>query len=835
MFPRWLGCCSDDTVQAIVNRRLVTLSRLSYICHRRSARLAPWEESLAMKVTATRQVARLMAGTTAAAIALSANAVFAQSADEGESSGNEIVVIGITKQAAALQDTPIAITAFDAEQLNDDGISDVADISNFTPGFNIRGGGNNPTALVLSMRGQVQNDTIASLEPSVGTYLDDVYIARSYGLNVNLVDMESVQVLKGPQGTLFGRNTSAGAVLLKTADPKHGEFSAKVSGTYGRFDQIEGSAVINVGLGEDFALRGAIFYGERGNYQRDVATDVGYGEREVLNGRIKASLNITPNLNLLLSADWFDSDIKGPARKNQLFYLPSIPADVAAQFRADAGTDVDIVGVTPFQPVFPQDPSGPYAGRETLFNEVSTETYIGRLSLDTTFGQVKFIGSYRNVEGLNLLDLDGSPFPGHYTGGIQDLDQFSLELQATGTIADGFIDFASGLTYFNESGFDVSRSATIQSTTTWTGFRGEIDNDSLGMYAQAAVHASDRLRVNAGVRYSRDDKAIVTQSAVYPLNGATPAVCLPTSFNIGIVLGGGTLTPEDCNRGRSDSWDNVSYTIGVDFDVTDDILIYAKQSTGYRSGAQQLRSLALTDTAPAEPEDVNEQEVGFKADFGRATLNVAAFHNKLSGAQRSVILVANGVAQTILENADTEAWGVEADASIELSEGLSLYASGSLLDVKYTKYDGFVTASGVLTPVDKKNSRFIGTVTEQFTVGASYERDIGSARLGANVSYAWQGKMPQDGSREAVFLGNGIPQALVDDYLAATESPPLGLLNARASVSFGPEENFEIAIWGKNILDDRVPLYTLYLGGLNYVGSYYNDPATYGVTASVKF
>ena len=788
-----------------------------------------------MGFSVNKRFARLMSSAAAGAIAMSAVPAFAQSADDEPEERNEIVVIGITKQTAALQDTPVAITAFDAEQLTDAGISEVADISNFTPGFNIRGAGNNPTALVLSMRGQVQNDTIASLEPSVGTYLDEVYIARAYGLNANLVDMESVQVLKGPQGTLFGRNTSAGAVLLKTADPKHGEFSAMASGTYGRFDQLEGSAVINVGLGDNFALRGAIFYGERGNYQRDIVTDIGYGKREVLNGRIKASLDITPTLNLLLSADWFDSDIKGPARKNQLFYLPSIPADVAAQFRADSGSDVDRVGITPFQSQFPQDPSSPFAGRETLFNEMNTETYIGKLSLDTTFGQVKFIGSYRNVEGLNLIDLDGSPFSGHFTGGIQDLEQFSLELQATGTVADGLIDFASGMTYFTESGFDVSRSATIQSLVTWSGFRGEIDNESLGIYAQATVKASDRLRFNGGLRYSRDDKAIVTQSAVYPLNGTTPAVCLPTSFNIGIVLGGGTLTPEDCNRGRKDSWDNLSYTIGVDFDVTDDILIYAKQSTGYRSGAQQLRSLTLTDTAPAEPEDVSEQEVGIKANIGRATLNVAGFHNEVKGAQRSVILAVGGQSQTILENADTEAWGVEADMSIELTDGLNLYASGSLLDVKYTKYDGFVTASGVLTPVDKSDNRFIGTATEQFTVGASYERDMGSAQLGLSVNYAWQSSLPQDGAGEAVFLGNGIPQELVDDYLAATTSPSLGLLNARASVSFGPEENFEIAVWGKNILDDRVPLYTLYLGGLNYVGSHYNDPATYGVTATVKY
>lgn len=791
-----------------------------------------------MTLMRTLNPAKLLTATAIGAIAIAAGPAFAQNAATNAATQpeanswdeNVIVVTGITKQDAAIQDTPIAITAFSGEDLVETGIEEVEDIANFTPGFNVRGAGNNPTALVLSMRGQVQNDTIASLEPSVGTYLDEVYIARSYGLNTNLVDVESVQVLKGPQGTLFGRNTSAGAVLLQTADPRFNELSGRVSATYGRFDQLEGTAILNVGIGDNLAVRGAIFYGERDNYQRDINTGVGYGERETINGRVKLSANITPNLNLLLSAEWFDSDIKGPARRNQLFYLPG-SGDVAAAFRDAAGSDVDNVGVTP---LFPQAPDSNIVGRD-LFNEMETETYIGKLTLATFFGEMKLIGSYRNVAGLNLIDLDGSPFPGHFTSGQQDLSQYSLELQATGSSASGLVDFAAGLTYFHESGFDISRSATVQNTNVWSGFNGMINNDSYGIYGQVSVNASERLRINAGARYSIDDKGIVVQSAVYPLNGTTPAVCLPTTYNIGIVLGGGTLTPEDCNRGRSDSFNNLSYTIGVDFDLTDDILVYAKQSTGYRSGAQQLRSLTLTDTAPALPEKVNEQEVGIKAEFGPARFNIAGFHNKVKGAQRSVILAPGGQSQTILENADTEAWGVEADANVEVLPGLDLFASGSLLDVKYTRYDGFVTASGVLVEIDKSDSEFVGTADKQFTVGANYEGDLGAATLGLNVNYSWQGSFAQDASTEAVFTGNGIPASLVPAYLEAVRTPALGLLNARASVAFGPEENFEIAVWGRNILDDRVPLYTLYLGGLNYIGSYYNDPATYGVTGTVRF
>ena len=165
---------------------------------------------------------RILAAASLAAIALSSTSAYAQQAPaetepaETKYDDEAIVVIGITKQASNIQDTPVTITAFTGENLEQQGITDVASVASFTPGFNIRAGGNNPTALNFGMRGQIQNDTLATLEPSVGVYLDEMYIARAYGLNTELIDMQSVQVLKGPQGTLFGRNTSAGAVLLQT-------------------------------------------------------------------------------------------------------------------------------------------------------------------------------------------------------------------------------------------------------------------------------------------------------------------------------------------------------------------------------------------------------------------------------------------------------------------------------------------------------------------------------------------------------------------------------------------------------------------------------------------
>lgn len=756
----------------------------------------------------------------------------AQAADDEVQSSNPIIIVtGVTRQDENIQEVPSTITAFSGESLTEQGIVETRDIASFTPGFSVRSAGNNPTAFNLAMRGQIQVDNIATLEPSVGTYIDDMYVARAYGLNTNLLDVRSVQVLKGPQGTLFGRNTSAGAVLIETVQPQFNEVSGILRGTYGRFDQAEAEAVINLGF-DDFAIRGGIFYGERDDYQRDVTTGARYGSRETLNGRLRVSFRPLDPLTITLSGEWFDSDINGPGRQN--LFLNVGGGDPAAAERAIMATDADFVGVSDVT-IFPGAPA------RGLFNEINTETYMLTAELETSFGEVKFIGGYREVEGANLIDLDGSVFPAHFTQGFQDLEQLSAEIRFTGSLFDDLVDFAAGATYLHESGFDQSRSSLF-SNPSWSNFNGFINNDSIGVYGQASFHVTDRLTITGGLRYSIDDKGVTVQSAVAPNNGNVPVVCLPTTFNFP------PATFDDCSRSRSDNFNNLSYTIGFDYELTDDILFYAKQSRGYRSGAQQLRSLTLTDTTPAQPEIVNEQEIGLKTEFwdGRAVFNIAAYHNRVSNAQRSPVFTINGQSQTILENAGTEAWGVEADFSVEVAEGFRIFGSASLIDVDYTSYDGFGVVGGagmqVLVPVDKSDNFAVGIIEEQFSIGANYEADLGFGTLNLNAVYAWQGEFFNADSRPELFTadptitpgGLGLTQAQAAQLADAVRTPPLGLLNLRASLAFGPEENYEVAVWGRNVLDDRVPLYTLLLSNV-YVGSSFNEPATYGVTFTARF
>lgn len=787
---------------------------------------------------------RLLTAVSLVALAFPSTAVLAQPA---VSAPDTIVITGVTKQAANIQDTPIAITAFSGENLTEQGIDKVEDLATFTPGFNIRGSGNNPTALTLSMRGQIQVDNLATLEPSVGTYIDDLYIARAYGLNVELVDIENVQVLKGPQGTLFGRNTSAGAVLIQTADPRYDEYSGRISGTYGRFDERTGQAVLNLGFNDNFALRGAFYYQKRDGFREDVNTGIKYDGREVINGRVKLGWRPTNNLEVILSGEWYDSEIKGPARTNLFFNAPAAfgaAKDVidgqAAADRAKFDGDETRVAITPTSAVVGADPRG-------LFNDTKTQTYSAKFILDTNFGQVRWINGYRRIEGDNLIDLDGSSVVGHYTGGTQDLEQYSSELQFTGTAFDDRMSFASGFTYFRETGFDQSRSNIFNGKftagptvppefvdrTLWSNFYGDIRNDSYGLYGQVNYKLTDALSVTGGVRYSIDDKRLTTNSGDVADNTDTFVRCSPAVVAI------------PCTRQNQASFTNVSYTAGVDYRISDDILIYAKHSKGYRAGTLQLRTLTLADAIPSDPEIVHEQEVGIKTTFldGRATFNIAGYHNTVKDAQRSPVLAPNGVNQTVIENADTRTWGVEADASLQVFDGVTIFASGALTDPKYKSYEGKgiagVFGSQQIVNVDKRDYRFVGIVKEQLSVGAALKRDLGSVGVDANVVYAWQGKMPQIDIPSRLYTSAGIGGLGLTPEQAArldeiSNSGSLGILNARVAFSFGAERNYELAVWGKNLTNDMEQQYTLLVSNI-YVGTTYNEPRSYGVTATFRF
>lgn len=812
---------------------------------------------------------RMLTAVSLTAIALSSAPAFAQAAPpppaENETIGLEDIIVQARKVNENLQDVPVAVTAFTGESLEAQGAIRVQDIANFTPGLYIRSGSNSPAGITVALRGQFQNDTLATLDPSVGTYVDGVYWARAYGLNTTLLDISSVQVLKGPQGTLFGRNTTGGAMLINSNDPRLGEFSGKLSATYGRFNEFEPTAVVNIPIGDKVAIRLAGKRFSRDGYTTNsvpantasavtaVTTAVArrpvggnldglkLDNRDRWQARGKLLIQPTENLSLLFSGEYFKMDEAAPSRNLVYTTRAFSGANSTYNTAATSGTFVGILNGNP-----PASATAPglailateaarlaAGGRITANNEIpyvyaKTQTYNFTGALDTSFGQAKLIASYRKVSANAGFDLDGSAYPIHFTESQQELKQQSAELQFTGKMFGDAVDFAAGAFVFHENGFDQSISITVPALNPVTShFWGYIDNDSIGVYGQATWHLNDKLSLTGGLRYSVDDKGLETRSNNF--NRTSGLTTCAVVAGVPAFSAGEIVDPIQCAFKRRDSFGGWSYTASVDYKLNDDILVYAKTAKGFRSGGQNLRAPNTASFIPFAPEVAYSYEVGFKGEFldNRVRLNVAAYTSDVNGIQRSTLVSVPPVppatvpgTATLLGNAGkARIRGLEAELTAVLFEGFTVQASGALVDPKYVRYSDLTG--------DRSFERFSGVFKKQYSLAADYTTPVGnSARINLHVDYSWRSKVPLD-------IYNYAPNPDNNAIIAATTGPALGLLGARASVEF--LDRFEIGVFARNITNEREYVQNQLVAPVGYISATYNEPRTYGVTASVEF
>jgi iron complex outermembrane recepter protein len=812
------------------------------------------------------------------ASALVSSAVVAAPALAQNATAIEEVVVTARKVAENLQDVPVAVTVLSGAQLEAKNAARLSDFALFTPGFKVMPAPTNLTGFFLSSRGQVQNDSLATLDPSVATYVDELNWARAYGLNANLVDVSSIQMLRGPQGTLFGRNTAGGALLLTTNDPNLEGFSGKAAASYGRFNEREGELILNMPLNDMIAVRGAVraiyrdgwAYGIR---QINPATGLPsnaflpngviqkhgkYNDRNELTGRVKAKVQLGDSTDLILSGEWYRFH-STPGRR--LFYKVELntASDAVVTttpvllYQAYEARHPNAVGSDGFSceyvsaaPVNCQDN---IVDKQESYIRANTETYSAKLTSDLSIGQFKVIGGYRRVLQETYFDFDGTPTPIHGSWQYEDLDQWSVEAQLAGRIFGDRVDYVVGGTWLREDGLDTGYAFTNVAIGGIFGNRptgnlprnkAYVENKSWGVYSQMTFHVTDALGITGGVRYSKDDKGIDIRGAFAGLNG------LPTSCAITGPGSNATLA-NDCSFVRSDKFDAVSWTIGADYKLTDDILVYAKASRGYRSGGQNLRALSLAQAVPFKPEYVNEEEVGLKADLldRRLRINVAGFYDKVSDAQRTAIVstIINGapVNNTLVSNAaKVKNVGFEAELTARPTREITLGASVGYVDAKFQR---FIDATGR----DVRNQRITLVPEWTYALYAQYARPLNDVvSFSANVDWSWTDEYAAD---RCVATGpiacwttpatdmNGLTALQISQKVVeATTMDSAGILNARMTFGF-EDDKYRLAVWGRNLTDDRgkTQATTLLVAPRNYVGGAIREPRTYGLTVSAEF
>lgn len=629
------------------------------------------------------------------------NSAEAQSSDQ---SGIQDIIVTARRSQEQLQSTPVAVTALTPAALDRAQITDMFQVQYSTPGLIVAQGAGN-TGAAFSLRGQAQTSSDSASDQSVGLYIDGVYIARQQGALVDLVDVQRIEVLRGPQGTLFGRNTTGGAVSITTKEPED-TLGGSIKVGIGNYNQREATGIINVPLTESLSVRFLAKHVEHSGYGRNIFLnkDVADLNTELFRGAIKFAPRGS-SFSLIVRGDYTTE-----ADAGQLTHLRlSNPATAAL----------------PASLVQPYINAGFYTNGSDLdvYNRFQTWGASAVMSVDIGSATLKTTSAYRGFKRRNLTDFDSSPAVYFSIYGATDHDQFSQEIQLSGQ--SGALSWIGGAFYFYEKAFErysVLEGALVNGA--------HVRNESVAPYLQANYQVNDALRVTAGVRYSWDSRHI--DDAYRQFNGA----CLIKTY----LLDDGVT----CSATRSASFHYPSYTLSADYRISPELFVYARTSRSNKSGGISKGSTTLETFSP---ERVTDYEIGMKADLfdRRLRINVDGFWAQFQNMQRPVTSDAlTGLPATIIQSiGKSRIPGVEVEVTALPIPALELTGSFSRI---FPKYIDFSDLTG-----DRRGEPFPFVAKQTYNLGATYTITANYGTYSIHADYAHQSAkyyFPNERSRE---------------------------------------------------------------------------------------
>lgn len=733
-----------------------------------------------MKVFLAATAAMLTTG--AAGAAGAADAVPAPALEE--------VVVTAQKRAENLQDVPAAVQAYGPEAIKASRIETLLDLPKYAPSYKVFSlGSGAPRAF---MRGVGTNDLSIGSDQDVAVFLDDVYVGRT-GTAVNaFADVERVEVLKGPQGALFGRSAIGGAISVITRPPTD-EFSLELEGALGSDDQDRLRATMNLPIIEGvLAARFNASVSHMGGYVENLSNGEMLGRQN--NTLYRAALRWTPSdrltADLKLDYSRGDGDVT-PQRSNSI--SPAVTATYGVQ-RENA----------PFHKTFSDLPRS-YGGEYR-----QSWGALLRFEYESDLGTLTTITSYRGYD----LSYDGD---GEWTSRpILILAQasgnktYGQEVRFTSDAARRF-DWMIGASYFRENvsqrtrrnigypilsilrgGQPFPQSLMVVERTFG---RGEYDNASI--FADVGYDLTERLRVQASLRYSYDSKKFFIQApGIAELN------------NAGIFF---SVVPNGLRRQKT--WHDLSPRITASYDVTDNVMAYATLGRGYKPGGFNVTSIGGDAINPFAEENVTSVEVGVKSELfdRRLRFNADVYSYKFDGLQ--VTALENGVLVT--RNGKTDGQGFEADVAWQVNENLNLSGAFAYTDAKYERFTA--RRSGVL--VSFAGNRVIYTPEFAWSAIADYRQPLG--KLGELQLRA-----------ENIFTGK---QYFDPDNIPYNTEPSYHMTNVRVALT-APNDRWTVAAVGQNIFKTKYRLRTnIGLEGFGFPVLLDGPPAYYGVELTLRY
>jgi iron complex outermembrane receptor protein len=678
---------------------------------------------------------------TAAVIAASLPA-FAQDTSSGKASVFEEVIVTAKKRSESIYDVPVAMSAFTSDMIERQGISDLIDVGKFVPNLTVTSfSAGHSSAANPFIRGIGLQDHLITTDPGVGVYIDGVYLGRQIGQNWSLSNIERMEILRGPQGTLYGRNSIGGAINIitkKPGDENGGRITARV-GDRGRtnFDILG-----NVRFSDDLAVSVSGAYKKRdglGDFNNlDTSTEV--GEMEDLSGRLSVYWTPTENLAVSFTADANDGE--NGLNPYTAILLPPL---------LDLGL---------LQSDISRDPYDNNTGTKEVTQTESTSDGIA-LTIDYTISEelsAKFLASSRSSDYKAGVDDDASEIVFLQFPEMGYADQESYEIQLMGDFGD--FDFVSGIYYFEEDGENDQPNAVFNG-----GFSSELlqqEVESIAVYGNVGFQFTDELRVAGGLRYTEDEK-----DARVVINGFIEAT-------------------------GSETFDDLSWDLSATYDLNDNLTTYAAISSGFQSGQFPPRPFCLfgdffgpgggveTPASNCFNQELDNitalnYELGIKGQpFETLQMSVAIFYTEYEDLPYQISTTEGGGFNTSNEIVDQESTGIEWESSWAAFEGFYLNTSLGYMDVD----------------VDSDNDSAVAPLTPDLTaaVGGDYTMNVGA---GGSVTFHADYSF-----RDSMY---GEP---TDDKGRDTEIDSRYLVNFDISY-LSSDETWQIGLYGKNVTDER--------------------------------
>ena len=676
--------------------------------------------------------------------------------------------------AEAVQDVPVAVSAFGAQQIDAMFVKKVEDLSYLMPNVQLESVGTFPGVQNFSIRGQGINSSIPSVDPTVGVFVDGVYMGTTYGVVIDTFDLESVEVLRGPQGLLFGRNVTGGAVVLRNARPT-GEFGFRMRAGGTDASQTNIALAVEGPMVEGLlAAKLAFLFDNDQGYYKSLnpsaaapaphplqpfyinpadGSDVGGMETMLLRPSFVWTPNETQDWTLM--AEFGNSRGDGAAWSNVTAQRAGTLEEFATLSDETGFTEIDWIQMT-------------------------LETNIG----DVAGGTVTNILGWRGVSADSAADIDGTDLPIFAAPGYTEQSQVSNELRWSGSLGEKW-DATLGLYYFDQeieyregryiwlpppigpAPFGVNLQASLG---------GDMDARNFGVFWSNDFYVGEAWTLTAGVRYTDESKSAQI-----------------------IVAGCADNLTFDCEFDDLDGdWSNVTPKLGAMYEFSDNTRVYGFWSKGYRSGGFNFRN-ARPDVIPAGPtreEENNTFEVGLKTEFwdGRARLNIAAFQNEVKDMQREINIGDPQVIvlQATINAGDVTLEGIEADFVALLTENFSINLSYGWQDGEYDSLDPFVPAFEAALratdpPVLGPDDVLIGPdlprlAPTNYSIGFSWDIPVGRGLVNIAANHSFREGHPYNDSNTELF----------DDQT-----------RTNASVNwFSGDDRWSASLYGKNLGDE---------------------------------